>query len=236
MRSEPDRRPPRHASETAAASRVDRRTVPTNRARAFGARLQNSNLQALKQSLVRMIWTSPSRRRRTEARPRHAMMAAQSASIIGRPECVTQNTNRSFEFASGVLARPAPRLSRALFLNEIGAIMKIVRFVRSQAHAIYALVAVFLGAVALAALGSFVPDQALSALRSLIPGETPFLQLLLLGWMGVGLGRLTIKPTPTPAESGAGPSRGETRPTRTATRTKRSTGCCARWQRCCRPI
>src|SRR5271170_5643997 len=69
-------------------------------------------------------------------------------------------------------------------------------------QAAYALGAVFLGAAALAALGSFVPDQALSALRSLIPGETPFLQLLLLGWIGVGLGRLTVKATPTPAESG----------------------------------
>ena len=81
--------------------------------------------------------------------------------------------------------------------------MKIVRFVRSHARVAYALVAVFLGAVALAALGSFVPDQALSALRSLIPGETPFLQLLLLGSIGVGLGRLTIKPAPAPVESSA---------------------------------
>jgi len=88
--------------------------------------------------------------------------------------------------------------------------MKIVRFVRSQAHAIYALVAVFLGAVALAALGSFVPDQALSALRSLIPAETPFLQLLLLGWIGVGLGRLTIKATPLPVESASPKPRRDT--------------------------
>jgi hypothetical protein len=80
--------------------------------------------------------------------------------------------------------------------------MKIAPLVRSHADVAYALVAVFLAAVALAALGSFVPDQALSALRSLIPGETPFLQLLLLGSIGVGLGRLTIKATPTPAESG----------------------------------
>jgi hypothetical protein len=80
--------------------------------------------------------------------------------------------------------------------------MKIVLFVRSHAPLAYALVAVFLGAVGLVALGSFVPDQALRALRSLIPGETPFLQLLLLGSIGVGLGRLTIKVTPTPAESG----------------------------------
>jgi diguanylate cyclase len=81
--------------------------------------------------------------------------------------------------------------------------MKIVQFVRARAHAAYALVAVLLGAAALAALGSFVPDQALSALRSLIPGETPFFQLLLLGWIGVGLGRLTIKPAPAPVESSA---------------------------------
>ena len=79
--------------------------------------------------------------------------------------------------------------------------MKIARFLGSQAHAIYALAAVFLGAVALAALGSFVPDQALSAWRSLIPGATPFLQLLLLGWMGVVLGRVTITPAPVPVES-----------------------------------
>jgi hypothetical protein len=77
--------------------------------------------------------------------------------------------------------------------------MNIVRFVRSHADVAYALVAVFLGA-ALAALESFVPDQAPAALRSLIPGETPFLQLLLLGWMGVALGRLTIKPAPVPVE------------------------------------
>ena len=104
------------------------------------------------------------------------------------------------------MLRRALEARHALFprglLNEIGAIMKIVRFVRSQARAAYALVAVSLGAVALAALESFVPDQAPGAFRSLIPGVTPFLQLLLLGWMGVALGRLTIKPAPSPAESG----------------------------------
>jgi diguanylate cyclase len=80
--------------------------------------------------------------------------------------------------------------------------MKIVRFVGSRIRATYALAAVFLGAVALAALGSFVPDQALSALRSMIPGETPFLQLLLLGWIGVALGRLTVRAEPSAAERG----------------------------------
>ena len=114
--------------------------------------------------------------------------------------------------------------------------MKIVRFVRSQAHAIYALAAVFLGAVALAALGSFIPDQALNALRSLIPGETPFLQLLLLGWMGVGLGRLTIKSTPIPIESASPKPRRETADKDKDKKTKKSTGCCAKWPRCCSPI
>jgi hypothetical protein len=88
--------------------------------------------------------------------------------------------------------------------------MKTMPLVRSRIDAIYPLAAVFLGAVALAALGSFVPDQALSALRSLIPGATPFLELLLLGWIGVVLGRMTIKPAPVPVES--------SRPTATARR------------------
>jgi diguanylate cyclase len=95
-------------------------------------------------------------------------------------------------------AAPSPRT----VLDQTGALMNIVTFLRSQARGIYALAAVFLGAVALAALESFVPDQALSAVRSLIPGATPFLQLLLLGWVGVALGRLTIKPAPSPAETG----------------------------------
>ena len=81
--------------------------------------------------------------------------------------------------------------------------MSVIRFIRSQAHAAYALLAVFLGAAALTVVSSFVPDQALSALRSLIPANTPFFQLLLLGWIGVGLGRLTIKAPPSAAESGA---------------------------------
>ena len=116
--------------------------------------------------------------------------------------------------------------------------MKMVPFVGSQIHAIYALAAVFLGAVALAALESFVPDQALSALRSLIPGATPFLQLLLLGWMGVALGRLTIKPAPVPVESGkpAATARRDTADKTTRIRTKRSTGCSAKSRRCCSPI
>jgi diguanylate cyclase len=98
-------------------------------------------------------------------------------------------------------ARAAP--FRCAFLNEIVTIMKILRFVRSQIHAIYALVAVFLGAAALTGLESLVPNQALNGLRSLIPGDTPFLQLLLLGWIGVGLGRLTIRAAPSGADAGS---------------------------------
>jgi diguanylate cyclase len=96
-------------------------------------------------------------------------------------------------------ARAAPR-PRAR-PNAIGAIMKIVQFLGSRIRAAYALAAVSLIAVALAALGSFIPDEALGALRSLIPSETPFSQLLLLGWIGVALGRLTIKSAPSPADS-----------------------------------
>ena len=81
--------------------------------------------------------------------------------------------------------------------------MKIVRFVGSRIRPAYALATVSLGAVGLAALGSFVPDEALSALRSLIPGETPFLQLLLLGWIGVALGRLTIRAEPSAGDQAA---------------------------------
>jgi diguanylate cyclase len=86
--------------------------------------------------------------------------------------------------------------------NEIGPIMKISRLIESRVHAAYALGTVSLGAVALSALGAFVPDEALRALRSLIPSETPFLQLLLLGWIGVALGRLTIKAESNAARRG----------------------------------
>ena len=113
-----------------------------------------------------------------------------------------RNCSSSFLLPAGE-ARAAPR-QRAL-ASSIGPIMKRTRFVGSQVHAAYALAAVFLGAVALTALEAFMPSQALAALRSLIPGETPFLQLLLLGWIGVGLGRLTIKPAPSAAEGGAQP-------------------------------
>jgi diguanylate cyclase len=80
--------------------------------------------------------------------------------------------------------------------------MKILSFVGSRLRAAYALGAVFLGAAALTALGTFVPDEALSPLRSSIPGQTPFLQLLLLGWIGVALGRLTTSPESSASQRG----------------------------------
>lgn len=89
--------------------------------------------------------------------------------------------------------------------------MKILRFVRSRVRAGYAFAAVFLGAVALNALGSLLPDEAIGAVRSLIPAESPFLQLLLLGWTGVALGRLTIR-----RETGATQRSGQDAPRRDA--------------------
>src|SRR6516164_1992081 len=79
-----------------------------------------------------------------------------------------------------MMAAHAPR-------SETGPIMKASHFVGSRLYAAYALGAVALGAVALSALGSFVPDEALSALRAWIPREAPFLELVLLGWIGVAL-------------------------------------------------
>jgi diguanylate cyclase len=146
-----------------------------------------------------MIWTSPSRRRRTKARPRHAMMAGHSALITGRLDASHRIRICPSTLLGAGEARAAPL--HCAFPNEIGAIMKIMPFAGSRIRAIYALAVVFLGAVALAALESLVPDQAFSALRSLIPGATAFWELLLLGWAGVVLGRMTIKRAPVPVES-----------------------------------
>jgi diguanylate cyclase len=80
--------------------------------------------------------------------------------------------------------------------------MKVPGFSRSNARAVYALVAVSLGAVALTALKSFVPGEILSALRSFIPAETPIFQLLLFGWFGVALGRFTVGAQPNAVPRG----------------------------------
>jgi diguanylate cyclase len=81
--------------------------------------------------------------------------------------------------------------------------MKIPGLTRSNARAALALAAVALGALALTALPSFVPGQTLTALRTLMPGETQILQLLLFGWLGVALGRLSSATEPSPVQRGA---------------------------------
>ena len=156
-----------------------------------------------------MIWTSPSRRRRTEARPAPAMMAAQSALIIGRLGCVTQNTNLSFELAQersrgprGAFLARSPQLDRRG--HETGAVPQIAspRGLRSRRRLSWRCRAGRAGVV-----HSEPGAQRAAVFDS---GETPFFQLLLLGWIGVGLGRLTIKATPRPAESvGPAKARGE---------------------------
>jgi diguanylate cyclase len=88
--------------------------------------------------------------------------------------------------------------------------MKVPRLLRSNAGGAFALGAVALGATALTALQSFVPGEALTALRSFIPGETLIFQLMLFGWIGVALGRLTIKTEPNPAQRGGQTARPET--------------------------
>ena len=80
--------------------------------------------------------------------------------------------------------------------------MKIPRFARARFHTAYAFGAVLICAVALTQLAPLVPDGALGVLRSLIPAESSLLQLLLLGWIGVGLGRLTLAAPKAPAERG----------------------------------
>jgi diguanylate cyclase len=80
--------------------------------------------------------------------------------------------------------------------------MKILGFFRSNARAAYALGAVSLGAAVVTALQSFVPSEALTALTSFIPRETPILQLLAFGWIGVALGRMTIGAEPSAAPGG----------------------------------
>jgi len=77
--------------------------------------------------------------------------------------------------------------------NETGPIMNVLRFVRSQFNAAYALGVILLGAVALTALQSLVPGEELTTLRSFIPGATPIFQLVLFGWIGVVIGRFSIR-------------------------------------------
>jgi diguanylate cyclase len=102
----------------------------------------------------------------------------------------------------------APEGERAVSV-EIGPIMKIRGLGRSTVRAALALGAVTLGAAAVAGGQSFFKGGGLTVLLSLIPGETLVLQLLLIGWIGVALGRFTVG-----AESSRVPSGGQTAPHR----------------------
>jgi diguanylate cyclase len=86
--------------------------------------------------------------------------------------------------------------------GEIGPIMKIPGLGRSTVRAAFALGAVAVGAAAVAGGQSFLRGDGLTALRSFIPSETLVLQLLLIGWIGVALGRFTVGAEPSPVRRG----------------------------------
>jgi len=88
-------------------------------------------------------------------------------------------------------------------VGGIGPSMKIPGLTRSNARAGLALAAVALGAVALTALQPYLRGEALTALRSFIPGETQILQLMLFGWLGVVLGRIAGATDPAPVSPDA---------------------------------
>jgi diguanylate cyclase len=146
-----------------------------------------------------MNWASSSRYRRSQRGPAAAMMAAHAdRSEAGR------NAPRGLRTHAKSRDSAARGEWRAL-AAKAGPIMKVPGLARPNARAAYALVAVSLAAAALTALQSLVPGETLTALRSFISGETPIFQLLLLGWFGVALGRLTVG-----AQPGAVPRSGET--------------------------
>jgi diguanylate cyclase len=148
-----------------------------------------------------MIWTDLSPRRRVSARPAPAMMAAMRINQRSAPNAPGEM--RRWPPSQASVAGEARRAPSWFGLpSEIGPSMTTSRFFGSPARAAYALVAVLLAALALTALGAFIPDQAISALRPLIPGQTPFLELLVLGWGGVALGRLTIGAEANAAQRG----------------------------------
>jgi len=80
--------------------------------------------------------------------------------------------------------------------------MKIPGLGRSTVRAAFALGAVAVGAAAVAGGQSFLRGDGLTALRSFIPSETLVLQLLLIGWIGVALGRFTVGAEPSPVRRG----------------------------------
>jgi hypothetical protein len=109
--------------------------------------------------------------------------------------------------------------------------MKVPRLLRLNAGGAFALGAIALGATALTALQSFVPGETLTALRSFVPGETLIFQLMLFGWIGVALGRLTIGTESKPAQPG-----GQTARRETALKEEKVDRTCATSPRSCRPI
>ena len=135
-----------------------------------------------------MIWACLSRYRRPQRGPAAAMMAAharQSKACRDAP-CGLRNYVKS---------------RASTVSGGIGPTMKIPRL-GPMVRAAWALGAVSLGAAAVAGGQSFLPAEALTALRSLIPSETLVFQLLLIGWIGVALGRLTVATEPSPARRG----------------------------------
>jgi diguanylate cyclase len=147
----------------------------------------------------------PSRYGRPQRGPAAAMMAAHAhRSKAGR--------NAPHGLRNHAESRDSPDRERPRAVaSEIGSIMKVPGLARLSARPAYALVAVALAAAALARLQSFVPAETLTALRSFIPGGTPVFQLLLLGWFGVALGRLTVEPQPSAVpRSGQAAARRET--------------------------
>jgi len=143
-----------------------------------------------------MIWTLLLRYRRPQRGPAAAMMAAHA-----RRSEAGWNARRRLRNRGGSRDL-AGREERRVIAGGIGPTMKIPGLTRSPALTALALVAVALAASALAALQSAVPGEALAALRSFIPSGTPILQLLLFGWFGVTLGRLSIPSEPSPAQRG----------------------------------
>ncbi len=116
-----------------------------------------------------------------------AMMAAGAhRSEVGRNASFPQ---RQRSAAYEERAAGSPRV----LADEIGPIMNVLRFVRPQFAAASALGVIVLGAVALTALKSFVPSEELTPLRSFVPGGILIFQLLLFGFVGLAIGRLSIR-------------------------------------------
>jgi len=144
-----------------------------------------------------MIRACLSRYRRPLRGPAAAMMAAHA-----RRSKACRDASRGLRNYADSRASTARENERAV-PRGIGPSMNIPRPNRSMVRAACALGAVSLGAAAVARGQSFLPDEALTALRSLVPHETLVFQLLLIGWIGVAFGRFTVGAEPSPARRGA---------------------------------